>query len=139
MIAECSLFEFPFGIWRVGLRIGVREHQLPSSVCTDDFTLHTAPYVLLRHSQGFQHTQQPRDSLGFFCFFPPKEPAASHGEGRGGGSCGRDVFGKQNCSMRRAARLRSTTEARIDSTCAVRSGTIMGPLASGSFQSFRFS
>lgn len=97
--------KFPFGIWRVELRIGVREHQLPSSVCTDDFTLRTAPYVLLRHSRGFQHAQQAQDSLGFsVVFFFSKEPAACHGEGRGGGarrggSCGRDVFGKQNCSM----------------------------------------
>lgn len=85
----------------------------------------------------------PLETPGFFGFLfspPTRTSSQSWGvERKRSWSCGRNVFGMQDCSMRCAARLRSTTEACIDSTCAVRSGTIMGPLASGSFQSFRFS
>lgn len=54
-------------------------------------------------------------------------------------NCRSDVFRKQNWAMCCRERLRSTTEPCIDSTCVVRSNTIMGPLSLSSFQLFCFS
>lgn len=81
LIVEGS-FEISFvGIWRVELQNGVREHQLPSSVCTGDFTFRTAAYALLWHSQDFQHTHSNPRILWLFCFIPQRNQQLVMGRG----------------------------------------------------------
>lgn len=118
--------------------------QLYNTVCTDDEYRNNTFSIVLRHIDPHLWDSSPETLKKFLMRWiiareTWRKVGGEREERDKQGACAWDVFRKQSSGMCCRERLRSTTEPCIDSTYVVRSKTIMGLLAPGSFQSFCFS